>query len=37
MKNFKTRKFGIIRLVDDEALDIAGMGDINLRTFISIV
>nr|KYP65200.1 hypothetical protein KK1_011430 [Cajanus cajan] len=37
MKNFKTINFGKVCLVDDEALDIAGMGDINLRTSASIV
>nr|KYP45633.1 Retrovirus-related Pol polyprotein from transposon TNT 1-94 [Cajanus cajan] len=37
MKNFKTRNFGKFRLADDEALDIAGMGDINLRTFAGII
>jgi len=37
IKNFKTGNFGKVRLVDGEALDIAGMGDINLRTFTSIV
>nr|KYP41690.1 Retrovirus-related Pol polyprotein from transposon TNT 1-94 [Cajanus cajan]KYP41691.1 Retrovirus-related Pol polyprotein from transposon TNT 1-94 [Cajanus cajan]KYP41693.1 Retrovirus-related Pol polyprotein from transposon TNT 1-94 [Cajanus cajan] len=31
MKNFITGNFGKVRLVDDEALDIVGMGDINLR------
>nr|KYP39779.1 Retrovirus-related Pol polyprotein from transposon TNT 1-94 [Cajanus cajan] len=37
MKNFKTRNFGKVRLVDDEALEIAGMGDINLRTSIDTI
>nr|KYP41936.1 Retrovirus-related Pol polyprotein from transposon TNT 1-94 [Cajanus cajan] len=37
MKNFITENFGKVRLADDEALDIIGMGDINLRTFAGIV
>ena len=32
MLNFRTGNFGKVRLADDETLDIAGMGDINLRT-----
>ncbi|KAL8097180.1 hypothetical protein AgCh_030333 [Apium graveolens] len=30
--NFRVENFGKVRLADDETLDIAGMGDINLRT-----
>uniref|UniRef100_A0A151UE33 Retrovirus-related Pol polyprotein from transposon TNT 1-94 n=1 Tax=Cajanus cajan TaxID=3821 RepID=A0A151UE33_CAJCA len=37
MKIFKTGNFGKVRLADDEALDIASMGDINLRNFTGIV
>nr|KYP45794.1 Retrovirus-related Pol polyprotein from transposon TNT 1-94 [Cajanus cajan]KYP45802.1 Retrovirus-related Pol polyprotein from transposon TNT 1-94 [Cajanus cajan]KYP45806.1 Retrovirus-related Pol polyprotein from transposon TNT 1-94 [Cajanus cajan] len=36
-KNFRTKNFGKVRLADDEALDIIGMGDINLRTFVGTV
>jgi len=36
MKIFRTVNFGKVRLVDDEALDIAGMRDINLKTSTSI-
>ncbi|KAL8102662.1 hypothetical protein AgCh_027259 [Apium graveolens] len=32
MLNFRVGIFGQVRLADDETLDIAGMGDINLRT-----
>ncbi|KAL8148630.1 hypothetical protein AgCh_005839 [Apium graveolens] len=32
MLNFRVENFGKVRLTDDETLDIAGMGDINLRT-----
>nr|KYP32216.1 hypothetical protein KK1_047153 [Cajanus cajan] len=37
MKNFRTGNFGKVRLTNDEALDIVGMGDINLRTFTGTV
>jgi len=37
MKNFRTENFGKVCSVDDEALDIAGMRDIYLRTSIDIV
>lgn len=32
MLNFRLGNFGKVRLADDETLDIAGMGDINLKT-----
>ena len=32
MLNFRAGNYGKVRLADDETLDIAGMGDINLRT-----
>ncbi|KAL8104982.1 hypothetical protein AgCh_028950 [Apium graveolens] len=32
MLNFRVGNFGKVRLADDETLDIAGMGDINIRT-----
>ena len=32
MLNFRTGNFGKVCLADNETLDIAGMGDINLRT-----
>nr|KYP54467.1 Retrovirus-related Pol polyprotein from transposon TNT 1-94 [Cajanus cajan] len=37
MKNFIIGNFGKVRLIDDEALNIVGMGDINLRTFAGTV
>ena len=33
MLNFRLGNFGKVRLADNETLDIAGMGDINLKTF----
>jgi len=37
MKIFRTTNFCKVCLPDDEALDIASMGDINLRTSSGIV
>jgi len=37
IKNFRIGNFGIVHLADDEALDIADMRDINLRTSTCIV
>lgn len=37
MQNFRVENFEKVCLIDDEALDITCMRDINLRTSISIV